>query len=201
MTLRRFYKTDYMVTSNKTLASLPPKKRGCLTAFVITAFALLILAIIIPSENKNPTKDDAQYIVGLDPVTAYLNLQKWGFSVDKDYSTEGNLWTCKYSAEGLDYTVTIYSPKAVDKAQSVRMSIMASPYSSISNGLQLACYIATIPYDTADIEKAKQFVENNYNNDKSSIVIGDAEFTIYAPTQLTRMIDIQKVVPQIESGE
>ena len=188
-----------MDTNHKTLASLPPKKRGCLIAFVITAFALLILAIIIPSGNK--TDETTLYISGLDPVTVYLNLQEKGFNVDKDYSTDGNLWTCKYSAEGLDYTVTIYSPKAVDKAQSVRMSIMASPYSSISNGLQLACYIATIPYDTADIEKAKQFVENNYNNDKSSIVIGDAEFTIYAPTQLTRMIDIQKVVPQIESGE
>ncbi|MDT3356504.1 MAG: hypothetical protein LIR35_02805 [Bacteroidota bacterium] len=190
-----------MGTSNTTLASLPPKKRGFLIAFVIMAFALLILAIIIPSGNKNQTKEDAQYIVGLDPVTVYLNLQKWGFSVDRDFSTYGNLWTCKYSAEGLDYTVTIYSPKAVDKAQSVLMSIMASPYSSISNGLQLACYFATTPYDTADIEKAKQFVESNYNNDKSSIIIGDAEFTIYAPTQFARMIDIQKVAPQIESGE
>ena len=188
-----------MDTNHKTLASLPPKKRGCLIAFVITAFALLILAIIIPSGNK--TDETSQYITGLNPVDVYVNLQKWGFSVDKDYSTDGNLWTCKYSAEGLDYTVTIYSPDAVDKAQSVRMTIMTSPYSSISNGLQLACYIATIPYDTADIEKAKQFVADNYNNDKASIIIGDAEFTVYAPTKLARMIDIQKVVPQIESRE
>lgn len=192
-----------METSNKTLASLPPKKRGCLIAFVIAAFAFLLIVICIPSGDDKQTKIDetSQYITGLNPVDVYVNLQKWGFSVDKDYSTDGNLWTCKYSAEGLDYTVTIYSPKAVDKAQSVRMSIMASPYSSINNGLQLACYIATIPYNSADIEKAKQFVENNYNNDKSSIIIGDAEFTIHAPTQLARMIDIQKVVPQIESGE
>jgi len=192
-----------METSNKTLASLPPKKRGCLIAFVIAAFALLLIVICIPSGDDKQTKIDetSQYITGLNPVDVYVNLQKWGFSVDKDYSTDGNLWTCKYSAEGLDYTVTIYSPKAVDKVQSVRMSIMASPYSSISNGLQLACYIATTPYNSADIEKAKQFVENNYNNDKSSIIIGDAEFTIHAPTQLARMIDIQKVVPQIESGE
>ena len=188
-----------METSNKILASLPPKKRGCLIAFVIAAFALLILVIVIPSGNK--TDETTQYITGLDPVTVYLNLQEKGFSVDKDYSTNGNLWTCKYSAEGLDYTVTIYSPKAVDKAQSVRLSITASPYSSISNGKQVASYIATIPYDTADTEKAKQFVESNYNNDKSSIIIGDAEFTVYAPTQLARMIDIQKVAPQNESEE
>lgn len=192
-----------METSNKTLASLPPKKRGCLIAFVIAAFALLIIVICIPSGDDKQTKIDetSQYITGLNPVDVYVNLQKWGFSVDKDYSTDGNLWTCKYNAEGLDYTVTIYSPKAVDKAQSVRMTIMTSPYSSISNGLQLACYIATIPYDTADIEKAKQFVADNYNNDKASIIIGDAEFTVYAPTKLARMIDIQKVVPQIESRE
>ncbi len=192
-----------METSNKTLASLPPKKRGCLIAFVIAAFALLIIVICIPSGDDKQTKIDetSQYITGLNPVDVYLNLQKWGFSVDKDYSTDGNLWTCKYSAEGLDYTVTIYSPKAVDKAQSVRMTIMTSSYSSISNGLQLACYIATIPYDTADIEKAKKFVADNYNNDKASIIIGDAEFTVFAPTALARMIAIQKVVPQIESRE
>ncbi len=191
-----------MVTNNKTLASLPPKKRGCLIAFVVTAFALLILAIIIPSDNnQTKTDENAQYIVGLDPVTVYLSLKEMGFSIDKDYSTDGNLWTCKYSAEGLDYTVTIYSPKAVDKVQSVRLTIMTSPYSSISNGLQLACYIATLPYDTAETEKAKQFVASNYNNDKSSIIIGDAEFTVYAPTQLARIIDIRKVVPQIESSE
>lgn len=189
-----------MQTNNKTLASLPPKKRGCLIAFVITAFALLILAIIIPSGNK--TDETTLYISGLDPVTVYLNLQEKGFNVEKDYSsTDGNLWTCKYSAEGLDYIVTIYSPKAVDKAQSVRLSIITSPYSSISNGKQVARYIATIPYDTADIEKAKQFVESNYDNDNSSIIIGDAKFTVHAPTQFVRMIDIQKVAPQNESGE
>ena len=67
--------------------------------------------------------------------------------------------------------------------------------------LQDTSYIATIPYDTADIEKAKQFIESNYDNDNSSIIIGDAKFTVYAPTQLARMIDIQKVAPQNESGE
>lgn len=192
-----------MAASNTTLASLPPKKRGCLIAFAIAAIALLIVVIIIPSDDKKQAKIDeaALYISGLNPVDVYLNLQQRGFSVDKNYSLDGHLWTCNYSAKGLDFTATIFSPKATDKAQSVRFTISASPDSDISLGKELASYIATIPYDTADIEKAKQFVEKNYNKDKSSIIIGDAEFTVYAPTPYYRMLDIQKAIPTTEVEE
>ena len=105
------------------------------------------------------------------------------------------MWTCKAIENGIEVTVTIFSPKDTDKAQSVRATIMGDAYGSVKNGKAVAGYIATIPYDSAERERARKFVEDNYNNDKASIVIGDAEFTIYAPSVMLRMLDINKVVP------
>lgn len=189
-----------METNNTTVASLSPKKKGCFFAFLIVCVVLFIgiIAICFATRDSSKTKFDetAQYIVGLNPVDVYLSLKERGFSVDTDYDiTNGTMWTCKYNAKGLDFTVTIFSPHDVDKAQSVRLAIMADPHANLNAGKKIAAFVATAPYDSADRDKARQFVENNYNNDKASIIIGDACFTVYAPTALVRMLDIQKVIP------
>lgn len=189
-----------MKTNNTTVASLSPKKKGCFFAFLIVCVVLFIgiIAICFATRDSSDIKSDenAQYIVGLNPVDVYLSLKERGFSVDTDYDiTNGTMWTCKYNAKGLDFTVTIFSPHDVDKAQSVRLAIMADPHANLNAGKKIAAFVATAPYDSADRDKARQFVENNYNNDKASIIIGDACFTVYAPSALARMLDIQKVIP------
>lgn len=194
-----------METNNTTVASLSPKKKGCFFAFLIVCVFLFIgiIAICFATRDSSDIKSDenAQYIVGLNPVDVYLSLKERGFSVDTDYDiTNGTMWTCKYNAKGLDFTVTIFSPHDVDNAQSVRLAIMADPYANLNAGKKIAAFVATAPYDSADRDKARQFVENNYNNDKASIIIGDACFTVYAPSALARMLDIQKVIPSEDAA-
>lgn len=194
-----------METNNTTVASLSPKKKGCFFAFLIVCVVLFIgiIAICFATRDSSDIKSDenAQYIVGLNPVDVYLSLKERGFSVDTDYDiTNGTMWTCKYNAKGLDFTVTIFSPHDVDKAQSVRLAIMADPHANLNAGKRIAAFVATLPYDSADRDKARQFVENNYNNDKASIIIGDACFTMYAPSALARMLDIQKFIPSEETA-
>lgn len=194
-----------METNNTTVASLSPKKKGCFFAFLIVCVVLFIgiIAICFATKDSSDIKSDenAQYIVGLNPVDMYLSLKERGFSVDTDYDiTNGTMWTCKYNAKGLDFTVTIFSPHDVDKAQSVRLAIMADPHANLNAGKKIAAFVATAPYDSADRDKARQFVENNYNNDKASIIIGDACFTVYAPTAFVRMLDIQKFIPSEETA-
>lgn len=194
-----------METNNTTVASLSPKKKGCFFAFLIVCVVLFIgiIAICFATKDSSDIKSDenAQYIVGLNPVDMYLSLKERGFSVDTDYDiTNGTMWTCKYNAKGLDFTVTIFSPHDVDKAQSVRLAIMADPHANLNAGKKIAAFVATAPYDSADRDKARQFVENNYNNDKASIIIGDACFTVYAPSAFVRMLDIQKFIPSEETA-
>ena len=194
-----------MKTNNTTVASLSPKKKGCFFAFLIVCVVLFIgiIAICFATRDSSVIKSDenAQYIVGLNPVDVYLSLKERGFSVDTDYDiTNGTMWTCKYNAKGLDFTVTIFSPHDVDKAQSVRLAIMADPHANLNAGKKIAAFVATAPYDSADRDKARQFVENNYNNDKASIIIGDACFTVYAPSAFVRMLDIQKFIPSEETA-
>lgn len=192
-----------MAANNTTVASLSPKKRGCLFAFLIACVATIIgiIVICIATDDSPKTRIDetTQYIGGLNPVDVYLNLKERGFSVDTDSDvTNGTLWTCKYNAKGLDFNVTIFSPHDVDKAQSVRLTIMADPYTNLNAGKEITAFVATIPYDSADRDKAHKFVEDNYDNDKASTIIGDACFTMYAPSALVRMLDIQKFIPSEE---
>lgn len=189
-----------MDTQARQAAQPSLKKKGCLRSlfiFLVIAFVGLFAICIIGGITDNKQNNSSElYIQGLNPVDLYLNLENKGFTVTKDFDVNtGNMWTCKAIENGVEVTVTIFSPKDTDKAQSVRATIMGDAYGSVKNGKAVAGYIATIPYDSAERERARKFVEDNYNNDKASIVIGDAEFTIYAPSVMLRMLDINKVVP------
>lgn len=189
-------------TEAKTVGDLNPKARKRLLGFVFGTFALLLIVCFIPSgessEKEEKVKIPEYYIEGFEPVTTYMNLKEWGFTVKKDFDVEsGNLWTCTREDYGITHTVTIYSPRAANKAQSMRLNIMVDPgYAAISEGKYFAEKIATIIYDSADQSKARRFVQENYNNDQASIVIGDAIFTMYAPSDYVRMLNIDKYIPQ-----
>jgi hypothetical protein len=53
-------------------------------------------------------------------------------------------------------------------------------------------YISTVQYKGSDVNKVTQWVEDNFNNDKAYIIIGQAKFSIFAPTKFTRMVMIEK---------
>ena len=104
----------------------------------------------------------------------------------------GNSWTCTRQDYGIKQTVVIFSPKAETKASSVTFTVQVEPDTDINEGRQFAEKVATIIYDSADPSKAQQFVSDNYNTDNASVVIGDAQFTMKAPSDYVRVLEIQK---------
>lgn len=183
-----------------------PKPKGCLNTFlwivVIGFLAMMAIAILFP-EDSNKRVKHSPYIEGFDPINTYLYLKEWGFTVKRDYDSEtGVLWTCTRVDDGITHVATIYSPKKTDKASSFRLTVTVEPgYAPISKGRYLTEKLSTIIYDSCDQSLARKFASENYNNDKASIVIGDAEFTMYAPSDYVRMLDIHKYVPQEEIQE
>jgi hypothetical protein len=151
-----------------------------------------------PSEQINAIQsaDDSisKYIGGLAPVDIYLSMEKQGFKTDKKIGGEyGNSWVSTKNVSGIDYKVDTYSSN-VNNVESVRATVMIDlNQKEIIAAQQFFIFLSSLPYDSADTQKSAQWVRDNYNNDKASIVIGDAKFTMYAPSAAVRMMDIEKV--------
>lgn len=188
-------------TEAKTMADLNPKTRKFINWATGIVFVLLVIVCFIPSDGTY--HKDTKYIDGFDPVDTYLNLKEWGFVVKSDYDTQsGKLWTCTRVDDGITHVVTMYSPDGGNKATSARMTVTVEPgYASLSQGRYFTEKFATIIYDLCDQTLARQFVSENYDRDKASIIIGDAEFTIYAPSNYVRILDINNYSYQDKSQE
>lgn len=145
------------------------------------------------SKTQNTDIYTPHYIMGLSPVDVYLNMEKQGFVTEKRLSSEyGNFWISTESVPGIDYRVETYSSN-VNNVENVRASaIVDLSQKYISATQQFFVFISSLPYNGADPQRAGRWIQDNFNNDKATIVIGDARFTIYAPTSACRMINIEK---------
>lgn len=174
----------------------PKTKKRFQWISAVIAVVVLIFGIKLCSPSEETFEEGWQdtYIVGLDPENTWLNLKQWGFDVKMKFDKEwGNTWTCVRHDLGITHTVVIYSPKYKTKAQSITMTIQVEPeVADISNGKQFAEKVATVPFDSANIELAKAFVIENYDKDQAMTVIGDARFKISAPSHILRVLTIEK---------
>ena len=174
----------------------PKTKRKYQWIGAAIALVVIVFGIKLCSPTQGTYEEGWQdiYIVGLDPENTWLNLKQWGFKVKMDFDNEwGNTWTCTREDLGITYTVVIYSPKHETKAQNITMTIQVEPgIVDISNGKQLAEKVATVPYDLANVELAKTFIQEHYNSKSATLIIGDAKFTIEAPSYTTRVLKIEK---------
>lgn len=76
--------------------------------------------IAVASSNDSDSTDPSKYIKGLAPVDVYLNIEKQGFTTDKQLGEEhGNSWTSTKNYAGIDYKVETYSSN-IDNVESVR---------------------------------------------------------------------------------
>lgn len=134
-----------------------------------------------------------EFIEGLMPVDIYQSCEENGFTIEKKFSNEnGNTWKCKKDYAGINYEVLIYSSK-IDKVESVSGTAIINGNKKVESLKSFIKFVASLPYDNSDISKAQNWVESNFNVDKASINIGDAQFTIYAPSNKVRMIRINKI--------
>lgn len=142
------------------------------------------------SENSNDTS-----IKGLMPVDIYLNLENKGYTITKNHSLEyGDLINCKNSSAGIDYLVNI-SGNNQNPVEQVRASATINglePTKQIIAAKPFIKYISSIQYEGNDANKVAEWIEKNFDNDKSTIEVSNVKFTINAPTKFVRMLSIQK---------
>lgn len=133
-------------------------------------------------------------IEGLNAVDIYLNLEEKGYTIDKQYtSKEGTLYYCDKKEIAIEYNVTMFK-NTNDKVEEVKIS---ATLTGLENKKIIAVkpflkYVSTVQYEGSNNSKITRWIEDNFNNDKASIIIGQAKFSIFAPSEFTRLVLIEK---------
>lgn len=172
------------------------------TKFNIIAIAVLTLPLYFSCTNSaenatataEPVKTEelSTFINGLAPVDVYLNLEKTGFTTDKNLSDAGNLWTCKLNEQNINYVVTTYSTNTTNVSSVTATAMVEAGSKDIAATEQFFKFICSLPYDGSAPDQAAQWLSANFNNDKATTTIGDAKFTINAPSAAARTLSIEK---------
>lgn len=130
-------------------------------------------------------------IPGIVPGDIYTSLEKNGFTIEKEFSTEnGCFWHCKFSSDGLDYYVRIFG-STTSVVEEIKAQATINTADNIQASKSFFNFIASIPYDNADNEQVSNWLKNNFNKDKQSITISGVTFSIYSPTKLTKLLTIE----------
>ena len=185
---------------------------------VIWLFTLFILSTIGQSEprkiqspknsEQSPQKESAnknekeannetskKYIKGLMPADIYSSMEKEGFKTERKLGGEfGNSWTSTKNILGIEYKVEIYSAN-VNNVESVRATALIDlELKETIAAQQFIIFVSSLPYESSEPQKAEQWIKDNYNKDKATTIIGDARFTIFAPTDQLRSLLIEKYI-------
>lgn len=193
-------------------------KYGCLP--IACGFAFIVLVAFFTDSTSGSTNDDVEsverpvvqeddkeeeakdteasgsldgtVIPGLAPVDVYGNLEEEGFTTERQLGGEnGNFWICKNSIEGIDYNVTTFSFRA-DDIRSIKATAMVEPgVKNINATKPFFLYISTLPYEGSDPQRIREWINENFDRDKSSTVIGGVRFTING-TEFVRVLNIHK---------
>lgn len=171
------------------------KKKGCLYYGVVTVLCIVVsifIAALIVTQCEGD--ENKPVISGFDPYLSSLALKEIGFDRNTDYGGEfGDMITCTRHDYGIQYVVTMFMPYGYNEVQNFRASIMVEPgIENIQSGLFMIKFLAGAKYDTCDPVRAENWAQENYDNDGATITIGDARFTINAPSEYVRMLTIDK---------
>lgn len=143
------------------------------------------------SDSKTEKKvENPNAIKGLPPSDVYLNMQNQGFDYKKTENEEGIMWENHLVVGNFDYRVQTFS-RTDDAVESVRVIITTTPPDKAYEAESFIGMIATLPYPTNDFDKTNKWLAKNISKDKATTVIGDARWTIYAPTKWARTIYVE----------
>jgi hypothetical protein len=189
-----------------TINTQTPEKWYQKKTFLIIAavlFVLLIATIFTDEEKENktetadktssqPVEAEGKHIPGILPYDVWGNFKDKGFVSEKSINTNGSYWTNYLDENGIRYDVRTYCENGVNHVDNVRLSATINTADKNTDALKAFLkFGCSIPFDGNDPQKIADFIDNNYNNDKASIIISNVKFTIYAPTKFARMIEIE----------
>lgn len=126
-------------------------------------------------------------IPGVQPVDVHGSLEKQGFNVKFSGTEPSLLWECRSEEPGITYVAEVYG-RAVEKLSYVRATVITDGITDASLGLPFLGFVASLPYDGADPEQARAWVELHGNTDGAHTEFGGVNFTISAPTNASRML-------------
>lgn len=155
-------------------------------------FSILALIVFTFFAIASTEEDESAFIKGICPADIYTGLEGIGFTTDRVYNSEtGHIWTSTCKLGGIDYIVEIFGDKAT-KVNSTRGTAMLDYNKDIKNSLPFLIYLASLQYENSDPQIAEQWIKDNFNNDQATTTIGGVKFTILAPTQLVRVLSLEK---------
>jgi hypothetical protein len=151
---------------------------------------ILSLSLMILSCSKT---DNPKAIPGIAPTDVYLNMEKQGFVTTKNLSSDlGNTWENSKSVDGIDYRVVTFS-NDVNSVESITANFTALPPKSSIDAKQFLIYICSSPYTDSDPQTAANWIEENYNINNATTIIGPAKFTLSVPSGYARVLRIEKL--------
>jgi len=155
---------------------------------------LLIPFLLLLGACSSPPPVDLA-IPGLDQGDIAYALADKGM-VNAGQSGHGT-WRTTHKAfmGGIDYNVEAVGrdPEAVD---SVRVVITSdSTLGNVFASQPFVRDIAMARYDDCDPERVRQWLDEHFHDSESRIVVGPAEFTLYAPSDYRRELIIRRALP------
>lgn len=146
---------------------------------------LFILILLIPTF----TAAQNEYIPDIQPVDVYLNLEEVGFTTEKDLGSRfGNFWTSTAKNGSLEFRVET-SSKDVNKVQSINATVMNQNFNQ-SEAKQFLKYVSSVLslYGENYESEINQWIEQNYNSEKSEKYVDGVYLRLTAPSVAVRRL-------------
>lgn len=133
-------------------------------------------------------------IPGANPVNTYLGLEQKGFELKRNMGSTLSEWTCTQKDGQMDLRCTLLSkPGELQSLYAITATIQDG--NAVPNVVEAAGFlgwVASLPYDGAEPETAKQWVSDQVlTGENSSQLIGGVKFELYLQPR-SRMLRIGK---------
>ncbi|MCX2728526.1 hypothetical protein OO015_13630 (plasmid) [Thermomicrobium sp. 4228-Ro] len=146
-----------------------------------------------PTPEISPTvQSDRPVIPGITAADITLNLEKKGFDCDLWLGQVNPQWTCTLQLPGdageARVVVHGYSPTRI---LYIDATVMAWHMSIVDAATPILGYVATLPYEGAEPEKARDWVKQAIAaGGEHTMVIGAVRFRVYG-TDFARTLEIE----------
>jgi hypothetical protein len=129
-------------------------------------------------------------IPGLIASDVYSNLENKGFTVDKTIVNDHTSIYCesRSSATNLNVIITGCSPDEIIAIEAGAIDYDGNNQKELENFL---AYVATLQYEGADPNKAKDWIKNNIKRNGSKITIGSVTFSIHFNSYKSKILKIE----------
>ena len=183
-------------------------KIGCLVLLVLLFVGMCTANSIDDNSTTSDEKDKttnalmseegvpANAFNKIMPSDIYLNYEEIGFETNHSYNEEaGHLWTSTRNNPGIKETLTVYS-RSTDYVENAQVTVMLDPMIKKPEAAYYSFRLMVrIPFEGNSDEKShelQQWIGNNINKDKAETTCGDVKFIIHAPTNMVRMLTVEK---------